>query len=68
VNWREVYAPTLVEQVEAACIAGRPDDAARYLYDANGARASCPAWEQLGDVTRGVWVERAYAVAGGDLA
>jgi hypothetical protein len=34
------------------------DAAAKKLYDAGGSRASHPAWEQLGDVTKGVWKEK----------
>lgn len=37
------------------------DAAAKVLYDANGSRASCPPWSQLGDVTRSVWRERVVA-------
>ena len=37
------------------------DAAAKALYDANGSRASCPPWSQLGDVTRSVWRERVVA-------
>lgn len=34
---------------------------AEKLYDAGGNRAACPAWHQLGDVTKSVWRERAQA-------
>jgi hypothetical protein len=34
---------------------------AREMYEAMPSRASHPAWEQLGDVTKSVWRERAAA-------
>lgn len=34
---------------------------ARELYDAGGGRASAPAWDQLSEVTKGVWIERVQA-------
>lgn len=30
----------------------------RELYEAMDSIASCPPWENLGDVTRSVWIER----------
>lgn len=42
--------------------------AAKALYDAGGGRPSAPAWEQLGDVTRSVWLERVLEQEFGDLA
>jgi hypothetical protein len=44
------------------------DAAAQALYEANGNRESCPPWENLGDVTRGLWRERALEDSFGDLA
>lgn len=41
---------------------------AKRMYDARQSRAHCPAWEQLGDVTRGLWLEMAQAEMFGDLA
>jgi|AntAceMinimDraft_11_1070367.scaffolds.fasta_scaffold24413_5 hypothetical protein len=34
---------------------------AKELYDANGGRSYGPPWEQLGDVTKSVWLERVQA-------
>ena len=39
---------------------------AAQMYTA--AASVAPTWEQLGDVTRGVWLERAQAVLFGDTA
>jgi hypothetical protein len=48
------------------------EERAKALYDAMGSRASHPDWEQLGEVTKSVWLERAQAEAEqeefGDLA
>jgi hypothetical protein len=62
INWRAVYPPALVAEVDALVGSGRLDEAAERLYDASGSRASSPPWAQLGDVTRSVWRERAEAV------
>lgn len=40
---------------------------AKQLYDVGSAGCSL-SWEQLGDVTRSVWLERAQAELYGDLA
>ena len=44
-----------------------PEAMAAALYRA-GAAERGPAWEDLGGVTRSVWLERAEAVLFGDLA
>ena len=36
---------------------------AKRQYDAAPSRAHCPSWDQLGDVTKQVWVERVIAEA-----
>jgi hypothetical protein len=41
---------------------------AERLWNGMPNRASCPAWEQLGDVTKGVWRERAAAQLYGEFA
>ena len=38
------------------------------LYAANGSALSHPTWDQLGDVTRSVWRERARAQLLSDFA
>lgn len=37
---------------------------AKRMYDTRQSRAHCPAWEQLGDVTKSVWLEMAAAELG----
>jgi hypothetical protein len=41
---------------------------AEQLWDTAPNRAACPAWSQLGDVTKSVWRERAEAQLFGDFA
>jgi hypothetical protein len=48
------------------------EERAKALWDAGGNRPALPDWEQLGEVTKSVWLERAQAEAEqeefGDLA
>lgn len=32
---------------------------AKHLYETMPSRASHPSWDQLGETTKGVWIERA---------
>ncbi len=41
---------------------------AKHLWDTGQHRPHAPAWEQLGDVTKSVWLERAAAQLYGDIA